>query len=381
MASPATGSMRRYDLDAIRVVAFGLLIPYHTSMIFGSMLSSLKADEPSRLFDLLELASHPWRMMVVFLLSGVTTAIMARKRPIGALWMARTKSILTPFVFGMLFFGAPQAHVVNRLEYGLDVHFARSWMASFGLGPRLVDGQILANGSLYHLWFLLYLWAYVSIWLWLAATFPSTIEKLRCKVNHSLDGLSLFAIPIFVCTVCRVALYPVFGETLNFCTDAYYHVMCASAFVVGYMIAHEEVVWVRFERARRLALALALIALIANIAEYYLAGIEKTGDVNPVLRSVLQWCAVVAIFGYGRAYLSRRNGVIAYLNGGVLTYYLTQQVIIIYVGYWFHQAGMLQSWSFVPITLITFVACAAVYDVERRLRKLNRDVLFTRSAN
>ena len=53
---------------------FGLLIPYHVSLIFASKPFILKSDETHRLFDVFELVTHPWRMLVLFLLSGVATA-------------------------------------------------------------------------------------------------------------------------------------------------------------------------------------------------------------------------------------------------------------------------------------------------------------------
>lgn len=361
-------SARRYDLDALRVVMFGLLIPYHVSLIFASKPFILKSDETYRLFDVFELVTHPWRMLVLFLLSGVATAMMVRRYPIGSLWMMRTKSILLPFAIGLVLFGAPQAHVVNRLDVGVDVGFLQSWYASLTFGQELVDGKRLAKATLYHLWFLLYLWAYVSVLLAGVAMVPGALDRMRSLLARGLDGTLLWLTPILFLTTCRFVLYPIFGETLIFATDIYAHVIYGSIFVLGYLIAFDERIWERFEAGRRLALGIALLALLLNLAEFYLINLDDVGSVNPVVRSVGQWCAVMAIFGYARAYASRRSPVIAYLNKGVLSYYLTQQVIIVFFGYWLYQAGLLEPWTFLPITLATVFACVVLYEVQSSLR-------------
>jgi len=52
-------SGRRHDLDALRVLCFGTLIIYHTSLAYGTRTWLLNASDGSRLVDLIAAGSHP----------------------------------------------------------------------------------------------------------------------------------------------------------------------------------------------------------------------------------------------------------------------------------------------------------------------------------
>ena len=56
----ATG--RRYDLDWLRVIAFALLMLFHTGMLFSSWTWHVKNLETSDYFDYVMRFLHSWRM-------------------------------------------------------------------------------------------------------------------------------------------------------------------------------------------------------------------------------------------------------------------------------------------------------------------------------
>ena len=61
---------RRYDLDWLRVIAFGILMLFHTGMGFTSFPWHVKNYESSRLIDELVRFLHQWRMPLLFFISG-----------------------------------------------------------------------------------------------------------------------------------------------------------------------------------------------------------------------------------------------------------------------------------------------------------------------
>ena len=63
---------RRYDLDWLRVLAFGLLILYHTGMFYVADWGwHVKSVHQSEWLQLPMLLSNQWRMPLIFLVSGL----------------------------------------------------------------------------------------------------------------------------------------------------------------------------------------------------------------------------------------------------------------------------------------------------------------------
>ena len=65
--------VRRYDLDWLRVLAFGLLILYHTGMYYVADWGwHIKSDVTSETLKYFMRLVNPWRMPLLFLVSGVS---------------------------------------------------------------------------------------------------------------------------------------------------------------------------------------------------------------------------------------------------------------------------------------------------------------------
>lgn len=98
----ATPAFRLTELDWLRVLAFGLLILYHSGMFYVSWDWHVKSP---RLIPALEswmLWLNPWRMSLLFLISGAATALMAaRVDGTQGLIAMRSKRLLLPLLLGM----------------------------------------------------------------------------------------------------------------------------------------------------------------------------------------------------------------------------------------------------------------------------------------
>ena len=64
---------RRVDLDWVRIGAFGLLIFYHVGMLYVSWGFHIKSAHRVTALDPLMLVLNPWRLSLLFLVSGVAT--------------------------------------------------------------------------------------------------------------------------------------------------------------------------------------------------------------------------------------------------------------------------------------------------------------------
>ena len=75
----ARGAERRIDLDWVRIAAFGLLIFYHVGMLYVSWGFHIKSAHRITALEPLMLVLNPWRLSLLFLVSGVATRFMLGK--------------------------------------------------------------------------------------------------------------------------------------------------------------------------------------------------------------------------------------------------------------------------------------------------------------
>src|SRR5580692_2520770 len=107
-AFAASAPERRVDLDWVRIAAFGLLIFYHVGMLYVSWGFHIKSVHRVTALEPLMLVLNPWRLALLFLVSGVATRFMLRKSALGSLLRARSARLLIPLAFGMLVIVPPQ---------------------------------------------------------------------------------------------------------------------------------------------------------------------------------------------------------------------------------------------------------------------------------
>ena len=103
----------------MRIGAFGLLIFYHVGMLYVSWGFHIKSVHRIAALEPLMLVLNPWRLSLLFLVSGVATRFMLRKYALAPLLRSRTARLLIPLIFGMLVIVPPQAYdqIVEALGY------------------------------------------------------------------------------------------------------------------------------------------------------------------------------------------------------------------------------------------------------------------------
>jgi peptidoglycan/LPS O-acetylase OafA/YrhL len=91
---------RRYDLDWLRIAVFLLLILYHVGMYYVSWDWHVKSPHASRAIEPLMLLTSPWRLSLLFLISGVATSYLLERRGSRGFLGQRSVRLLIPLVFG-----------------------------------------------------------------------------------------------------------------------------------------------------------------------------------------------------------------------------------------------------------------------------------------
>ena len=119
---------RRYDIDWLRVIAIGMLLIYHTAIGFqswGLMIGFITNKQPwNGLWTPMSMLNI-WRIPLLFFVSGMGVFFAIQKRNWKQLLQERTRRILLPFVFGMLFI-VPIHILLLQKYYGWELGYKPS---------------------------------------------------------------------------------------------------------------------------------------------------------------------------------------------------------------------------------------------------------------
>lgn len=373
---------RRHDLDWVRILAFGLLVLYHVGMYYVSWGWHVKSPHASTALEPFMLLTSPWRMSLLFVISGVATAFMLQRRPDG-FFRLRSWRLLLPLVFGMLVIVPPQSYyqVVEQLPGGYHEGFL-AFYAHYLSGYHGFcgnDGGCLVLPTWNHLWFLAYLWCYtLALWLLLKLA-PRAVQACGVKLERAFSGIGALLWPILWLAVARIALVNVFEQTHALTDDWYNHAQYFPMFLLGFLLARTEGFWKSLQRHRWLSLAVALAGYALMVKIWYFSG-HVVDDDHPAplaLRVILrvawaanQWCAIAAAFGFAYRLRNVDSAALRYLTPAVFPVYILHQTIIIVLA---HDAKPLNLPPLVEgplLVLLTFALCFGGYEIIRRVPPL-----------
>src|SRR5688572_1559683 len=98
---------RRYDLDWLRVIAFALLIFYHVGMFYVTWDYHVKSRHASTFLQPAMSLVNPWRLALLFFISGVAVRFLSDKMSPGAFAWSRHVRLGIPLLFGVAVIVAP----------------------------------------------------------------------------------------------------------------------------------------------------------------------------------------------------------------------------------------------------------------------------------
>ncbi|HEX5687006.1 MAG TPA: acyltransferase [Ideonella sp.] len=343
---------RLYFLDWLRAAVFGLLILYHVGMYYVSWDWHIKSPRAGDTIEPLMMLSSPWRLALLFLISGAATAMMMRARPGGSaarpFVRERSKRLLLPLLVGMFIVVPPQAYleVVSKVAYaGSYLDFMQLYLQAY---PGFCRGDdCLKLPTWNHMWFVAYLWVYsLAMWALLRA-WPAALDRLAAQAERYLkNAWGLWLMPVALLALWRMLLVERFPSTHALVDDFYNHALYLTVFLAGAVLARWGGGWVLFARWRWVMLGLALL-LWAAIASYFTrySGTEPPEWLRQLQRvgyAALQWSAIVAALGFAFRHWNRDHRWRTTVVEAVFPVYLLHQTVIILLAW-----GM-RSWGLAP---------------------------------
>lgn len=347
---------RRHDLDWLRVAAFALLILYHTGMFYVTWDWHVKSPRASTALEPLMQLSSPWRLGLLFLISGAATRFMAERLPPGALARDRFHRLFWPLLFGVFVVVPPQAYleIVEKIGWaGGFPEFYRLYVQGYGGWCRGDDCLVVPTWN--HLWFVAYALVYALL---LAALLALPPRHRRLALPPKARAALFLIAPWLWLWAMRALLFPHFESTHALVDDWYNHSVYLPLFLLGFAIARDEQLARLTDRVRRPALAAALAA-------YGSLQFLSTADLEGAallcargLRELQAWGAILACLGFARHHLANRDGpALRWLTRAVFPFYIVHQTIIVVAGHHLARLGLPLAAEGALLVLVTVAGC------------------------
>jgi len=355
----ATG--RRSDLDWLRVGAFGLLILFHVGLVYAPFDWHIHSRHTEDWLREGILVTGPWRLTLLFLISGCALRLMSRKLDAGAVLKARFARLIPPAVFGILILVPPQAWIE-----ALDKNWFNGDLFAWYGYQFSADG--LAQGvPVNHMWFVLYILVY-SIAATVLIALPKVQAALSKGLSWALQGPALLILPIAYLALARHGLFLRFGITNHLTSDWYNHAVSLGAFLLGFLVVGEDRFWETTIRWRWAAAALAGLSLPV------LMWIQSQPEVIPepwwtsTLFAIDQWAMIAGILGFGAKHLMGKDGpTLRYLTQAVFPCYLAHQTILVASVWMIRPLNLPAPVEALALIALVIGGCLAVYEVVRRI--------------
>ncbi len=339
MSAPLQNSERRHDIDWLRVIAIGLLLLFHITLIFQPWGTFIQSDVTSDVLLIPMAAIVVWRIPILFFVSGMGFFFAAKKRTFAQLLLERSRRILLPTVFGS--FLIVPIHTLIYQKYHSQ---------EFAYVP-----------DLWHLWFLAYIYAYVVFWgyaLYCLRAVDNAFVRMLRKLLRRPYCLYLFMVPFVVEAVLLAPEY--FGTYVD---NAHGFFVGALAFLVGFLFAAVgDTFWSAVVKTRFLNAVIAVALFLVRLTFFNL-------DPPHYLSSIESMAWIFAIFGFGYMHLNRPSRLLSYLSQAAYPIYIIHMIFQYLAAFLVLPLGLPLGTSFLLIVLLTFGGCIVTYDLMiRRIR-------------
>ncbi len=316
--------IRRYDIDWLRVILFGLLIWFHYAVFSLGQLED--KDSNMEMFNIplfiVIAVMHQWRLAALFVISGMGTAFAFRRRTWQTYIMERGFRLGIPLFFGIyiLFFG-----IFNPIY---------SLVSLFTIFPG-------ADNMPYgHLWFIYNLLIYSIILTPLFVHVRNNPEGSLVNYVRSIlsirHGLGILLLPPIILAINGILFKPwAFGEVGMWWEFPRYLLY----FLFGYLLisAKEEY----FDAIDKLRIPVTIVTPIFAIMWFTLQESSDIPDVMDggwvdygfpafstgatlaaLIQSLHAWFWCLLIFSWASKFLNKPNKYLGYLNEAVYPTYI-----------------------------------------------------------
>ncbi|MBW8183543.1 acyltransferase family protein [Shewanella nanhaiensis] len=350
-------SNRLHQLDWLRVIAIGLLILFHIGMVYVPDWGfHFKHEASSDGLKNLLLTLSPWRMGLLWLISGVALRHMWNKRSDWQLILTRSTQLLLPLLIGVLVIVPPQLYIEMTQAGKMPLDFGDFLFALYVDPKHYFDDYqsgIWPHFDVNHLWFLRSLWQYSVILLLLA---PLLTSRWGLRVTHLLSGHLKLQLGICIVSILLIETL-LEGEQIREIYGFY-------LLLFGFLLGSHHLFWQKLKASWLPITLLALSALI--LLQFVFEFIWQTGPlqenryavtVGLTIYALAKTLPVFAVAALASRFLQQESSIIRKLNLWVFPIYILHQSIIIVVAYYLTQYQLPLMIEGILVTILTCLTC------------------------
>jgi glucan biosynthesis protein C len=299
----------------------------------------IKSPYSSGLIEPLMALINPWRLALLFFISGVALRFAMDKVEMRRFLPKRTLRLFLPIAFGVFLLVVPQAYYELLFKGETPPGFWAFWW-------QYVDFDMefsIITPTYNHLWYVVYILIYTVLIAALRPvlnTLSGPIERAFGWAGARLGGWPVLVVPIIVLLGYDSWLGKDFPVTHALVDDWYNHAGSFTVMLFGYLAAKSPGFWRAVDRMRDLALGLA--ATLGVLLLFMRFGLDRE-TVRPFvepIRILYGWSVILALLGLAQRHLNRPLPALTYLTEAVFPYYILHQTLIVCFGAWAIQAGL-----------------------------------------
>ncbi len=362
---------RRYDLDWLRVLAFTLLILFHTGMMFNTWDWHVKNPETSVTFEYVMRFLNQWRMPLLFFISGAAVWFAMEKYSTGQFALERIKRLAVPLIFGMFVVIPPQVYYERLFQRRVQGSF-------FDFYPTILDFRPYPEGnfSWHHLWYIPYILVFSFLMLPAFRYLKSAggRRRLALAMNRLAQGHRVWFVFLLIAAseICLRPFWP--ANNNNLLDDWAQFTTTILIFALGFCFASSDSIWPRLEQLRFRTLALGIFATSLLYLFWY-------GDLEMPLagrafyrltRSANIWFWILTALGFASRHLRFNSRVLEYSNQAVYPFYILHQTITVLIGYYLVDWAVGIPLKFTVLAAGTFIGSWLLYEFPIRRSNLMR---------
>lgn len=363
--------IRRYDLDWLRVIVFGLLIFYHVGMFFVPWGWHIKNNVIYEELKIPMIFLNQWRLPILFVISGMGTAYALSYRSGGEFIKERFLRLGIPLLFGILLIVPPQVYIERLYQGAFDSSYFQFYITEAFTKGAYPDGNI----SWHHLWFLPYLLVYSIILTPVFLAFRNNNENkflqwARTQVSRNPFSLFWCIVPLYLY---EAFLEPFFDVTHNLTSDWFNFISSLTLFFYGYLLIQlKEHFWIAIDKIKSKTLLIGIATFSLQLIVWTTLDDSMMVHFGEALLKVTNiWAWIITIFGYASKYFNRNSRHLAYLNQAVYPFYILHQTIIVILAYFLYDINMSLAPKFFLLVIGTFGITWVLYEfIIRRSRLL-----------
>lgn len=364
---------RLYFIDFLRIIAFLLLIFFHSAMPFVDYNWEVKNEEKSAILWSIVLWFHQWRLPLLFFISGVGISYSLRNRSVFQFLTERLKRLFIPLVFAMLFTIPIQVYVEYLQKGRIDMNYFEFYPSVWEFIPY-PDGSLTWS----HMWFVVYLIAFILILIPLFLLMKiRALEAIKIKfANYLSSPFLIYAAVLLIYNNYDLYFFR-YPEQGNLIDDWFVFNSSLTYLLLGYLLSGDVAFWDNCERYRKVYFSVALIVGLYLFINYFLSNnVPKTNGLQAqvyfALNSIQIWSIILTAIGFAKKYLNKQSNWLKYLNQAVFPFFIIHQTIIVALGFWVVKLNLSIFPKYLILTLFSSLFIFGIYEYLIKRNKITQ---------